>query len=90
MNARLAVSAVAVAVAGLVFSAPAASAAAPLPSTNTAHHCVHHTTGLCGWTHHQKPKNKTETAKCKDASLSYSRHSQGTCSHHHGVKYWFK
>ncbi|MEU2339854.1 DUF3761 domain-containing protein [Streptomyces sp. NPDC013172] len=31
-----------------------------------------------------------ETAKCKDASLSYSRHSQGTCSRHHGVRYWFK
>ncbi|MEW2160545.1 DUF3761 domain-containing protein [Streptomyces sp. NPDC007189] len=28
--------------------------------------------------------------KCNDASLSYSRHSQGTCSHHHGVRYWFK
>ncbi|NUP44416.1 MAG: DUF3761 domain-containing protein, partial [Streptomyces sp.] len=26
----------------------------------------------------------------KDATLSYSRHSQGTCSHHHGVRYWFK
>ncbi|MER6442696.1 DUF3761 domain-containing protein [Streptomyces sp. NPDC001185] len=90
MFARLAASAVAVAVAGLVLSAPAASAAATLPSTNTAHHCVHHTTGLCGWTHHQRPQNKTETAKCKDASLSYSRHAQGTCSHHHGVKYWFK
>ncbi|MEU7305655.1 hypothetical protein [Streptomyces sp. NPDC007206] len=25
-----------------------------------------------------------------DASLSYSRHSQGTFSHHHGVRYWFK
>jgi hypothetical protein len=44
----------------------------------------------CGWTHHHKPANKYETAKCKDAALSYSRHSQGTCSHHHGVRYWFK
>ncbi|MFJ3311006.1 DUF3761 domain-containing protein [Streptomyces sp. NPDC086549] len=89
MRARLAVSAVAVALASVFFSAPAASAAT-LPSTNTAHHCVHHTTGLCGWTHHKTPRDKYETAKCKDASVSYSRHSQGTCSHHHGVQYWFK
>ncbi|WP_371330520.1 DUF3761 domain-containing protein [Streptomyces sp. TP-A0356] len=33
---------------------------------------------------------KYETAKCNDASLSYSQHSQGTCSHHHGVRHWFK
>ncbi|KUN77927.1 hypothetical protein AQJ66_32460 [Streptomyces bungoensis] len=64
----------AAAVAGVFFSAPAASAAT-LPSTNTAHHCVHHTTGVCGWTHHKKPANKYETAKC---------------SHHHGVASWFK
>ncbi|MGW5257122.1 DUF3761 domain-containing protein [Streptomyces sp. NPDC004012] len=89
MRARLAACAVAVAVAGVFFSAPAASAAT-LPSTNTAHHCIPHTTGTCGWTHHQKPKDKYETAKCKDASVSYSRHSQGTCSRHHGVRYWFK
>ncbi|MEU8951818.1 hypothetical protein [Streptomyces sp. NPDC048489] len=90
MRDRLIASAVAVAVTDLVFSAPAASAAAALPATNTAHHCVHHTTGLCGWTHRQKPKNRTETAKCKDASLSYSRQSQSTGSHHHGVRYWFE
>ncbi|MGW7824513.1 DUF3761 domain-containing protein [Streptomyces puniciscabiei] len=36
------------------------------------------------------PKDKYETAKCQDATLSYSRHPQGTCSHHHGVRYWFK
>ncbi|MFC9931868.1 DUF3761 domain-containing protein [Streptomyces sp. NPDC127190] len=46
--------------------------------------------GVCGWTHGKKPSDKYETAKCKDASLSYSRHSQGTCSHHHGVRYWLK
>ncbi|MDO0917854.1 DUF3761 domain-containing protein [Streptomyces sp. DT2A-34] len=60
------------------------------PGWNTAHHCIHHTTGVCGWMHHKKPADKYETAKCRDASLSYSRHSQGTCSHHHGVRYWFK
>ncbi|MFF4362521.1 DUF3761 domain-containing protein [Streptomyces sp. NPDC001604] len=89
MRARLAASAITVALAGVLISAPTASAAT-LPATNTAHHCVSHTTGVCGWTHHQRPKDKYETAKCKDATLSYSRHSQGTCSHHHGVRYWFK
>ncbi|MEU8473390.1 hypothetical protein AB0F30_36960, partial [Streptomyces sp. NPDC029006] len=52
---------------GVPFSAQTASAAT-LPSTNTAHHCVHHTTGLCSWTHHQKPKDKYETAKCGSSS----------------------
>ncbi|MER8058942.1 MULTISPECIES: DUF3761 domain-containing protein [unclassified Streptomyces] len=51
---------------------------------------VRHTTGTCGWTHRQKPRDTYETAKCKDAALSYSRHSQGTCSHHHGVRHWFE
>ncbi|MDF3298919.1 DUF3761 domain-containing protein [Streptomyces tropicalis] len=89
MRARLAAPAVAVAMAAVFFGAPNASAAT-LPSTNTSHHCSHHTTGLCGWTHHQKPRDRYETAKCTDASVSYSQHSQGTCSHHHGVRYWFK
>ncbi|MFJ8159020.1 DUF3761 domain-containing protein [Streptomyces sp. NPDC094468] len=88
MRTRLAAAAVTAALAALALSAPAANAATALPATNTAHHCIRHTTGLCGWTHHQKPKNKTETAKCKDASLSYSRHAQGTSSGHHGVRYW--
>jgi hypothetical protein len=30
------------------------------------------------------------TAKCKDGTLSYSAHHQGTCSHHHGVAVWYK
>ncbi|WP_240529917.1 DUF3761 domain-containing protein [Streptomyces mangrovisoli] len=80
----------ALAAAGVFLSAPTASASTALPATNSAHHCVHHTTGLCGWTHHQKPKDKYETAKCKDATVSYSAHSSGTCSHHSGVRYWFK
>jgi hypothetical protein len=84
--------AVAAASAALVI-APATAAYATsgaLPSTNTSHRCVAHTTGLCGWTHRQKPANKWETAQCKDYSLSYSAHSSGTCSYHHGVRYWFK
>ncbi|MFF4038312.1 hypothetical protein [Streptomyces sp. NPDC001816] len=53
MRARLAVPALAVALADVFFSA--ATASATLLSTNTAHHCIHHTTGVCGWTHHQRP-----------------------------------
>jgi outer membrane biosynthesis protein TonB len=30
------------------------------------------------------------TAKCRDGSLSYSAHHQGTCSHHGGVAVWYK
>jgi len=29
------------------------------------------------------------TALCKDGSLSYSAHRQGTCSHHGGVAVWY-
>jgi hypothetical protein len=83
----------AVIVAAAAFAlAPAADAmaATSLPAINTAHRCISHTTGLCGWTHHQRPANKWETAQCRDYSISYSAHSSGTCSYHHGVRYWFK
>lgn len=30
------------------------------------------------------------TAKCKDGTYSYSKHHQGTCSHHGGVVQWYK
>ncbi|WP_037603696.1 DUF3761 domain-containing protein [Streptacidiphilus rugosus] len=82
----------AVATAAAIALAPAAAAHAStaLPATNTAHRCVAHTTGLCGWSHHQRPANNYETAQCTDRTLSYSAHSSGTCSHHHGVRYWFK
>ncbi|MEV7414066.1 DUF3761 domain-containing protein [Streptomyces sp. NPDC089919] len=82
--------AVAAAVALTLGTAGAASASTTLPSTNTAHRCVRHTTGLCGWTHGQRPVDKYETARCKDRTHSYSRHSSGTCSRHSGVRYWFK
>jgi hypothetical protein len=29
------------------------------------------------------------TARCKDGSLSFSEHRQGTCSHHGGVAVWY-
>jgi hypothetical protein len=30
------------------------------------------------------------TAKCRDGTLSYSAHRQGTCSHHGGVAVWYR
>lgn len=30
------------------------------------------------------------TAKSKDGTYSYSQHRRGTCSHHKGVKTWYK
>ncbi|SHL76411.1 DUF3761 domain-containing protein [Streptomyces yunnanensis] len=50
-------------------------------------HCAHHTTGVCG-THIKHPSGVM--AKCKDGTWSYSKRFSGTCSHHRGVRYWFK
>ncbi|MFN2637841.1 MAG: DUF3761 domain-containing protein [Gemmatimonadaceae bacterium] len=86
---RTGIAIITLAIVGVFFCAPLAFAAT-MPSTNVKHHCIKHSTGLCGWKHHKKPRDKYETAKCKDARLSYSRHTQGTCSHHKGVRYWFK
>lgn len=30
------------------------------------------------------------TALCKDGTYSYSANHKGTCSHHRGVKVWYK
>ncbi len=30
------------------------------------------------------------TAKCRDGTLSFSQHHQGTCSHHGGVSVWLR
>ena len=43
-------------------------------------------------THHTEPPvndHHGATALCKDGTLSYSAHHQGTCSHHHGVAVWY-
>ncbi|MFI1165611.1 DUF3761 domain-containing protein [Streptomyces sp. NPDC020801] len=49
--------------------------------------CAHHTTGVCkaGSKH---PRGAT--AKCWDGTYSYSAHFRGTCSRHHGVRYWYR
>ncbi|MER5582249.1 DUF3761 domain-containing protein [Streptomyces asoensis] len=49
--------------------------------------CARHTTGVCK-ANSAHPRGAT--AKCKDNSYSYSAHFRGTCSHHRGVKYWYR
>ncbi len=62
----------------------------PAPTTAAAHHCAHHTTGLCGWDVGASPASGGETAECNDSTASFSATFSGTCSHHGGVRYWFK
>ncbi|MGW0730802.1 DUF3761 domain-containing protein [Streptomyces mirabilis] len=45
------------------------------------------TTGVCKA---NSPHPRGATAKCKDSTWSYSAHARGTCSHHRGVKYWYR
>jgi hypothetical protein len=45
---------------------------------NVSGHCIH------------SPSSSPvgATAKCRDATYSYSEHASGTCSHHGGVARW--
>ncbi|MCX4554325.1 MULTISPECIES: DUF3761 domain-containing protein [unclassified Streptomyces] len=49
--------------------------------------CAPHTTGACraGAAH---PSGAT--ALCKDGIYSYGQNFRGTCSHHKGVRYWYR
>ncbi|MFJ9420738.1 DUF3761 domain-containing protein [Streptomyces sp. NPDC101249] len=49
--------------------------------------CARHTTGVCKA---NSPHPRGASAKCKDGTYSYSAHARGTCSHHRGVKYWYR
>ncbi|MET7607064.1 DUF3761 domain-containing protein [Streptomyces avermitilis] len=49
--------------------------------------CARHTTGICK-ANSAHPRGAT--AKCKDGTYSYSASFRGTCSHHRGVKYWYR
>jgi len=74
-------------------AAPAPPQAAPAPTTAAAApagSCAPHTTGTCGWDAGVPPQASGETATCYDGTVSYSAHFSGTCSHHHGVEYWYK
>ncbi|MEU2772874.1 DUF3761 domain-containing protein [Streptomyces sp. NPDC007162] len=76
---RAGLAAVAVAGALLVPIAAASDAAAAS--------CARHTTGVCKA---NSPHPRGATAKCNDDTYSYSAHARGTCSHHRGVKYWYR
>lgn len=52
-----------------------------------AKHCAHHSTGKCK-ANSKHPRGAI--AKCKDGTYSRSKHFAGACSHHKGVKYWYK
>ena len=60
-------------------------AAAPLCKTgyykNVSGHCVKRPTKAA-----KAPAGAT--AKCRDATYSFSEHASGTCSHHGGVAVW--
>jgi uncharacterized protein DUF3761 len=38
----------------------------------------------------REPAAGQPTARCKDGSMSYSKHHSGTCSHHGGVAQWLQ
>ena len=47
------------------------------------------------FSYHAEAKTKqissfAPTALCKDGTYSYSKNHRGTCSHHKGVKKWYK
>ena len=48
---------------------------------NVSHHCVRRPT-------HAAKAPRGATAKCRDATYSFSEHASGTCSHHGGVAVW--
>lgn len=37
-----------------------------------------------------RPEKDAPMAKCKDGTVSYSKHRSGTCSRHGGVSEWVK
>lgn len=76
------------AVAGAVL-APVATATPGYASPVAAvgQQCAHHTVGTC---RANSPHPHGATAQCRDGTYSYSKHFSGTCSHHHGVKYWYR
>lgn len=49
--------------------------------------CAPHTVGVCA---PERAPDAAAMAECKDGTISYSQNFRGTCSHHGGVRYWFK
>lgn len=54
---------------------------------SSADTCAPHTVGTCAA---GSPHPSGATAQCADGSYSYSAHFSGTCSHHGGVRYWYR
>lgn len=81
MLTRLRATAAALAISGTLLVPVAAATDAAAAS------CVHHTTGSCA-ANSKHPSGAM--AKCKDNTYSYSKHPEGTCSRHKGVKDWYK
>ncbi|MEE1807525.1 DUF3761 domain-containing protein [Streptomyces sp. BE133] len=65
----------------------AAALLAPAFQAQATAACAPHTTGVCraGSAH---PAGVT--AQCKDGTYNSSKTFRGTCSHHGGVRYWYK
>ena len=74
---------------GLIGASLAVSLVAPIAGATAAEAatCAHHTVGVCK-ANSKHPRGAT--AKCKDGTYSYSLHFSGTCSHHKGVRYWYR
>ncbi len=83
--AAVATVALCAAFAGSASSAPAHASVAPLCKSgyykNVSGHCVKRPTRSAS-----VPRGAT--AKCRDATYSFSEHASGTCSHHGGVAVW--
>lgn len=57
------------------------------PSGGSSATCAPHTVGTCAA---DSPHPAGATAQCYDGTYSYSAHFRGTCSHHGGVRYWYR
>ncbi|MFB6879119.1 DUF3761 domain-containing protein [Streptomyces sp. NPDC056323] len=65
----------------------AATLLGPAVQAEATSTCAPHTTGVCRAT---SPHPAGATAECKDGTTSYAAKFRGTCSHHGGVRYWYK
>ncbi|MFF8422573.1 DUF3761 domain-containing protein [Streptomyces sp. NPDC015680] len=67
--------------------AVAAALLAPAVQVEATTTCAPHTTGVC---RAASAHPAGATAECKDGTTSYAAKFRGTCSHHGGVRYWYK
>ncbi|MFF3788293.1 DUF3761 domain-containing protein [Streptomyces sp. NPDC001933] len=67
--------------------AVAAALLVPAVQAEATTTCAPHTTGVC---RASSAHPAGATAECKDGTVSYAAKFRGTCSHHGGVRYWYK